>query len=275
MSIIAGAAIAGGASLLGGLVSSGSSRKSQKRSLEANKELQEREWQNNLEQWQRENEYNSPAAQMQRLSEAGLNPNLVYGNGSVSGNTTTAGPRYDAPTANLSYDTSGIQKGFSNSIHAFQDYQVRGAQFNNLQAQADLIEAQADNTRAQTLRQEFDLGLESDLREYTTLQRSNKALQSQPELGIAQSSYQIKSVEERVAKDTYHDVISRVKVDLRNAEKSGRNLDSDYFIKLEQAVKVKLENELLRLGIGSNDNVLTRIAGRIINNIIGGTSTGF
>lgn len=31
--------------------------------------------------WQMENQYNSPEMVMQRLKDAGLNPNLVYGNG--------------------------------------------------------------------------------------------------------------------------------------------------------------------------------------------------
>lgn len=39
---------------------------------------QNREWQ--LQQWHLENEYNSPAQQMQRMKAAGLNPNLIYGN---------------------------------------------------------------------------------------------------------------------------------------------------------------------------------------------------
>nr|QJB21653.1 MAG: DNA pilot protein [Microvirus sp.] len=34
----------------------------------------------NLDMWNRTNAYNSPASQMQRLKEAGLNPNLIYGN---------------------------------------------------------------------------------------------------------------------------------------------------------------------------------------------------
>ena len=40
--------------------------------------------------WEQSNEYNSPINQMQRLKDAGLNPNLVYGSGSVAGNTATA-----------------------------------------------------------------------------------------------------------------------------------------------------------------------------------------
>ena len=36
-----------------------------------------------LADWARQNEYNSPMAQMQRLRDAGLNPNLVYNNGAT------------------------------------------------------------------------------------------------------------------------------------------------------------------------------------------------
>lgn len=40
--------------------------------------------------WQLANDYNHPIQQMERLKAAGLNPNLVYGSGSVAGNTTGA-----------------------------------------------------------------------------------------------------------------------------------------------------------------------------------------
>ena len=42
--------------------------------------------------WMMNNAYNDPAAQMQRLKAAGLNPNLVYGNGSVTGNASGSAP---------------------------------------------------------------------------------------------------------------------------------------------------------------------------------------
>lgn len=44
-----------------------------------------------LHNWNRENEYNSPEAQMQRYLAAGLNPNLVYGAGASSGNAGNIG----------------------------------------------------------------------------------------------------------------------------------------------------------------------------------------
>ncbi len=61
------------------------------------KKQQQREFENNKEMWNASNYYNSPEQQMQRLKDAGLNPNLVYGNGSVVGNSSSPAPRYNAP----------------------------------------------------------------------------------------------------------------------------------------------------------------------------------
>lgn len=65
--------------------------------INAQKELARYQFDLNREQWAAENDYNSPLAQVTRLKSAGLNPNLVYGSGSVAGNTTTQGPRASIP----------------------------------------------------------------------------------------------------------------------------------------------------------------------------------
>lgn len=62
---------------------------------EKSKELQELAYQQNVEQWNRENEYNLPANQMQRFKDAGLNPNLIYSQGSTSASSPTM--TYSAP----------------------------------------------------------------------------------------------------------------------------------------------------------------------------------
>lgn len=54
-----------------------------------NTRLQDRQNQFNLEMWNKNNEYNSPQAQMRRYEEAGLNSALMYGNVS-SGNSSSA-----------------------------------------------------------------------------------------------------------------------------------------------------------------------------------------
>jgi ribosomal protein L25 (general stress protein Ctc) len=51
--------------------------------LQHSRSLQAMQYQNkwNLQQWRRNNRYNSPAAQMARFKKAGLNPHLIYGQG--------------------------------------------------------------------------------------------------------------------------------------------------------------------------------------------------
>ena len=58
----------------------------------------------------RQNVYNSPANQMKRLQEAGLNPNLVYSGGNVTGNQSGTGT---APTiaSNGDYGISRALQG--------------------------------------------------------------------------------------------------------------------------------------------------------------------
>lgn len=56
--------------------------------LDYNREMAQQSYEWNLEFWNQQNEYNSPYNTMQRLKAAGLNPNLIYGNGQA---TTPAG----------------------------------------------------------------------------------------------------------------------------------------------------------------------------------------
>lgn len=64
----------------------------------ANKKMAEYQYQKDLEMWNKSNEYNLPANQMKRLQDAGINPNMVFGGGSVSGNTVqSTTPKYQAP----------------------------------------------------------------------------------------------------------------------------------------------------------------------------------
>lgn len=100
-----------------------------------------------LQDWNTQNAYNSPAAQMQRLKDAGLNPNLVYGNGADA--TASQMPR-QADTPSWNPDTPRINYSAQNALSNYYDTQFRQAQTNNLAVQKTLMEQQAINTAAQT-----------------------------------------------------------------------------------------------------------------------------
>lgn len=65
-----------------------------------------------MEMWNANNLYNSPLQQMERLREAGLNPNLVYGNGSATHTATMA----SAPSVKV----PGGRNYFENALLAYQ-----------------------------------------------------------------------------------------------------------------------------------------------------------
>lgn len=89
------------------------------------------------ENWQMMNEYNSPSAQMERLEAAGLNPNLVYGSGGVTG--TTSLPQ-----------SSSFNGGYSTppkfEVRGLQDYLA----LSNYQKNMEVADAQIDKSRAET-----------------------------------------------------------------------------------------------------------------------------
>jgi len=102
-----------------------------------------------LMDWRNQNRYNHPMQQMQRLREAGLNPNLVYGNGvqtqSANIKTTNSNtPDIRPPQATTDYS------GFANSLTAFQDAQVKQINTDNLKKQGELIVAETNSKNVET-----------------------------------------------------------------------------------------------------------------------------
>lgn len=71
------------ASAVAQTVASQEDKWAQKRSFEYNMQMAQYQNEVNRENWHMQNQYNTPSAQMARLKEAGLNPNLVYGGGSA------------------------------------------------------------------------------------------------------------------------------------------------------------------------------------------------
>lgn len=89
------AGITGISNIVGAGINAAQSRRNVRATNKANRQLAEYSFNKNLEMWHLQNQYNSPQAQMQRLKEAGLNPHLMYGKGTV-GNAQGM-PTYVAP----------------------------------------------------------------------------------------------------------------------------------------------------------------------------------
>lgn len=107
----------------------------------ANRNLAEYSYGKDLEQWQREIEYNSPLNQMKRYQEAGLNPNLIYSQGNP-GNSSVTSPSYKAPNLSYAYRSPRFATTFDiNSILGM---------YNNIRS----VDAEVGLKRAQAATQE-------------------------------------------------------------------------------------------------------------------------
>jgi len=97
-----------------------------------------RKWQ--LEDWDRVNAYNHPQAQMQRLKEAKLNPQLAVG-GTSTGNASSIDSNNLQTSA-----AEEISAGAAETINNYQDHRVKKAQTQNLKADALKKAAETINT---------------------------------------------------------------------------------------------------------------------------------
>lgn len=144
------------ASVVGGVVSGGFGLLGQQKQFQYNKQLvdlqaqkqsqlNQEAYQMNLDQWNRENEYNAPKAQMARLQEAGLNPNLIYG--STDGGTASHSPQLEP--ANVGRPDAPDYGAVASQM--FQGL-ISGSQLANNFAQADYTRAMAKKANAEAER---------------------------------------------------------------------------------------------------------------------------
>lgn len=107
-----------------------------------NKKLQQQQNEYNLNMWNLQNEYNSPAAQMRRYEEAGLNPALMYGQ--VTPGNAASAPVQGVPKApELSRDMREFAKAFN-----VEGIKQAIAETKTKQANARIAEANADDAES-------------------------------------------------------------------------------------------------------------------------------
>jgi hypothetical protein len=125
------AIIAGGASVIG----SGMGMLNQASANRTNMRLAKYKWEKDKEMWHMQNAYNTPEMQMKRFTEAGLNKNLMYGQG-THGNATNM-PQYQAPKIE-SLGTPDLGGAVMNSYNA----QVQEAQADQIRKQSEVLQAE-------------------------------------------------------------------------------------------------------------------------------------
>lgn len=207
-----GAAIGFGGEILGGVLNN----VQQNKANNANMELAKYSFDRNLEMWNKQNEYNTPKNQMARYTEAGLNPNLIYSQGTPG--VASNAPQYQAP-----------------EIRKYQNFgnlgTVSAVQLAQQQRQVDstvaLQAAQAASEKARARNIEADTNVKS-------IDHLSRLLK----YGID--------------KETRSAVVGSILQNLENLKKTGDNIDSQTGLNKSRArvesqkeIGLKYENETL------------------------------
>ena len=213
--------VAGAAALFQSFLGGRQSRKNVRDTNRANRELAEYQYQQERKQMRELLEYNTPLNQMKRYEQAGLNPNLIYSQGNP-GNQATI-PKYEAPEQ--SYHERTVPINIAQTISQYQDFELKQAQINNVEAVAAQNQINAAIAGAT---------------------RSSKEHQINLKLGLMRQEHQ---------KNISEIEIRRLMEKRLQKELTAKDYDNIY---------KKYRNEWMSQGITSSDNIAFRMLVRML-----------
>ena len=201
--------------------------------------------------WKMQNEYNHPSAQMARLREAGLNPNMIYGTSPTSA-VGNADPLKPVPPERYDFDNP------LENITAFADVRQRQAQTNNLETQNTVLanEAALKGVQAANLvevgkKTKAEAKVAEELTQ-TSLQAAKENLKQQEQKAIgAELDVRFK---DQTLKSRVLDIMYR-------AQNSAEMLKGNKLLNELRQYEIELKD----LGIERGDNMFFRILGRLFN----------
>lgn len=141
-------AITAGAGILGNIIGAVNQRKANQREEAYADKQYNRSRADSLADYHMQNEYNSPQAQMQRLRAAGLNPNLIYGDGANTPSATVRG------SDSGSYKPQAYMPDYSfvgGALSAGVDLDIKNAQRSNILEQTENLKTERILKAAQTV----------------------------------------------------------------------------------------------------------------------------
>lgn len=282
--------IAGGSQVAGGLIDAFGTSRQNRLSRDFSREMYDRQFSDNLAFWRMQNEYNSPQAQMKRFQDAGLNPNLIYGQGNSGPAGAVQTPDVQSPQFRTPEFGRAVSSGGLAYVNAIYDLDIKQAQTNNLRAQNEVIkqeallkEVQRKSVGTSEERSRFDLGFEQELRDvsadarraalskkladidYTVDENARKAAMSSSNL--LEAVERMKNMMEqrlnyRMDRARTREEVSRIRADVER-------IKSQTDLNLKESQIKQLNLDLLRNGINPNDPLWTRIVGRFLSSAFG------
>ena len=230
-----------------------------KSQLKTNQKLMDYQYSKDLAMWDKQNEYNSPTAQMERLKAAGLNPAMVGGNTTTAGNASQM-PKYQSPEYKLDVPAPRIDP---------MEWMLQTQNLKQQSLQNDQLKATTDKIKQETLSAAIQTSLLA-----TNLDQKNI------NLGISKQTmnYTVsKQIEEaNLARLRNENIIKAMKMtdqQIQNmaanhekiiTETQGKKLQNQGFVldnlnkAADQAFKM-YELKLRKMGVNSSDSPLLRM----------------
>jgi len=185
MDPVLGGIIGGAVSDAGGILGNVITNKGSKKRLQESQRF-------DLGMWHKQNAYNDPRAQMKRLQDAGLNPNLIYGQnaGGAAGNAGSV-PASKVADYSMSNPVAHMAQ--------YADYAVKGAQHDNLHAQSVSHAASAalKNVQRITEKVKIEGRKTANAREKVALERDEGTLQAE----IDAANYRARALDQKAQQE--------------------------------------------------------------------------
>lgn len=264
------AAIAGGASLfntISGLITN-------KAQVNENRRIYDLQRQHSLEDYNRMVEYNSPQEQMRRFKEAGLNPNLIYGQQTMSPTVRSS----DASPAKLTAPSLDVSS-LTNSLLAGYDIDLKTAQADNLKVQNEVLQQEATLKAAQTMKtlsegetSQFDLQMKNELKQISLEAAKASLQQTQAQTASTEANTQFTLDQNERAKALQAPTLQKAAEEILNLRQQRSKTAAD-IAHTNQAIKnlkstnvlQELDINLRKMGINPNDPTYLRILGQAVD----------
>lgn len=266
-----------GVPIVGDIANAIATGQQNKKSRRFAREMYGRQRADALADWNMQNAYNDPKAQMARLRAAGLNPNLVYGNGA---DAQSQGTVRSSGVPGAQFDAPRFAPG--DALGTYYNTKIQQATYDNLTTQNTVMEQEALLKAAQILAtnaatakshidtksSEFDLWLKDQIKEISVQSAQaglNKTLVDtkytldQNDRAAAQNASSLQEAAERILRSQ----AERSKVPLEKREILARihSLGKDAELK-------QLDINLKNKGIQPGDPIWMRMLAQLLSRFV-------
>ncbi len=269
--------IMAGSALAGQGINAAQQSSMNRKTREWNERMYGMQRQHALQDWEMQNAYNNPAAQMARLKAAGLNPHLIYGGG--PGNVSQPVRSTDTKSWNPTPPQFDLGQVAKSALFSGVDLELKNAQRDRIQELTQVARQQALQQASQTAKNvqevaksKFELDRAKSLQGYvleaarlgvkqqeaniqstmtntqrTTQQIATEALMQQPNLKLALAE------------------IDQRRANIAKTEAERYNINQDTRNKERTGILQQLDIDLREKGINPNDPMYMRILGQAID----------